>query len=68
MTEQAPCFQPGFDLLNVENSDDFLREKWLVALINFGLHQLKVALISESHENEVFQNALLCITLLLFSL
>ena len=23
MTEQAPCFQLGFDLLNVQNSDDF---------------------------------------------
>ena len=23
MTEQAPCFQLGFDLLNVGNSDDF---------------------------------------------
>ena len=23
MTEQAPCFQLGFDFLNVENSDDF---------------------------------------------
>ena len=23
MTEQAPCFQLGFDLLNVENSDYF---------------------------------------------
>ena len=23
MAEQLPCFQPGFDFLNVENSDHF---------------------------------------------
>ena len=23
MAEQVPCFQLGFDVLNVENSDDF---------------------------------------------
>ena len=23
MTEQVPCFQLGFDFLNVENSDDY---------------------------------------------
>ena len=33
MAEQLPCFQPGFDFLNVENSDHiyFIKEIKLVA-------------------------------------
>ena len=32
MVEQLPCFQPGFDFLNVENSDHiyFIKEMFLV--------------------------------------
>ena len=40
MTEQVPCFQLGFDFLNVENSDDCeeLSAEVACSLTNFGLH------------------------------
>ena len=46
MAEKVPCFQLGFDVLKVENSDDIEEsERWLVILIKIYLHLLKVALI-----------------------
>ena len=48
MIEQVPCFQLGFEFLNVENSEDFvkgLRKRWHVMLLRIYLHLVKVALI-----------------------
>ena len=49
MAEQVPCFQLGFDFLDIENSDDFEESLEEVASnfnnYNVDLHLLKVALI-----------------------
>ena len=64
------CFKLGFDFLIVENSDDCeeLSGEVACSFNKLRLHQLKVALISESQENEELQNVLLCVTFVLSSL